>query len=134
MSIRLLSSICFVLLATLFLNGHWKKYSEVKTEIQKSDESLTIRFKVVPVKNKEVTDEGPWKLTIKNPENLDLKLNEKGQWEMDTYDKSLPGFVFTGKPQPGKASGKFDYKLRAFVCNKDKTQCYPQEHRGSVSW
>lgn len=108
-----------------------------KLEVQLSPtaaaRAVEATFKVIPLKGKHVTDEGPWSLTLTKLDGLDLPAKD-GQAILKDYDLKLPGFKLSAKAKPGAKSGELTYKLKAFVCEDDKSRCYAETHQGTLKW
>jgi len=49
-------------------------------------------------------------------------------------DEKLPGFVVATAGKPAKAKGELDYTMVAFVCTKEKTQCFREVYNGKAAW
>lgn len=110
------------------------KNSTLKTTVEHGpDKQIVLQFQVIPNKGILVTDEGPWSLTLRDTTGLALRLDEKSKaFTLRTYDQKIPGFrvptTTTG------SSGTLSYRLRAFVCREDKTRCFPEIHKGKLTW
>jgi hypothetical protein len=118
-----------------FLTGSFAVKSKVETQSTVKEGAVEFEFKVVPLNAKEVmiSKEGNWRLQLVNTEGLKLK-TENGKFETKSFDEALPGFKVKADLDGAAPSGKVDYILNAFVCNTDKSQCFPQIHKGSLEW
>ena len=106
-------------------------HAKVDAAAEKAGAGLELRFKVVPESGLHVNMEGPWKLELTGTDGLKLPKTTLTKGDMD---EKLPGFVVKTAAKPAKASGDVDYKLTAFVCSDDKTQCYREVHTGKLPW
>lgn len=94
---------------------------------QGTEKQFTV--KITAKEGMAVNFEAPWKLEVKDHDGLALA---KTSFVKADMDEKLPGFVVQGKTE--KPSGSFDYNLTAFVCTKDKTQCFREVHKGKQDW
>ena len=106
-------------------------HAKLDAAAQKSGDKVELRFKVVPDAGLHINMEGPWKLELTGADGLALA---KTTYVKSDMDEKLPGFVVKTAAKPSKASGDVDYKLTAFVCTNDKTQCYREVHTGKLPW
>jgi hypothetical protein len=97
-----------------------------------SPKKIELTFTTQPTTGLVINHDGPWKLEIKDaggikPEKLELKRTE---WKED-----IGGFIVPANPQ-GKKNTDIKFKLVAFVCTKDKSQCFREviESTSKVSW
>ncbi|SMF34007.1 hypothetical protein [Pseudobacteriovorax antillogorgiicola] len=107
------------------------KHSSLETSVENQGQDLTIKFKIKANDGLELTHQAPWSVTITEAKDLSLE-TKNGKFVTKEYDKDLPGFTLKTKAQ--SQSGSFNYKMRAFVCKKDKTKCFPQTHKGKIDW
>lgn len=126
-------TLSLALVSFFFLTGFGKPRSAVETEAVKEGNTLAMRFLIKPIPGIAVNPDGPWLLTLSNPEGLKLELKD-GKFESKTLDQKLPGFSVKAEALPQAKQAKVDYVMRAFVCTEDKKQCYQDTHKGSLSW
>jgi len=107
------------------------KNSSVAVEAKPLGQNLQLAFKVSPRAGLHINLEGPWKLELKNAGGLAFAKTTLVRADMD---EKLPGFVLTTTAKPAQVSGEVAYKLIAFVCTNDKTQCYRDVHTGKAPW
>lgn len=90
-------------------------------------------FIIVPNKDFAVNKEGPWKLELKT--NQEIYKFEKTEFKAKDLDMSIPGFQTTFallKKEAIKGEETVGtYKFVAFICTKDKKQCFRDVHQGS---
>jgi hypothetical protein len=102
------------------------------TALSQSDSRVQFTFKTIPIGDLVVNKEGPWKLEIISSGKLqfDKKELKRADWKED-----IAGFSLTSAPAKTK-SEKIKYKLVAFVCTKDKSQCFREVLQGdaNVKW
>ena len=91
--------------------------------------NLDIELVIQPDENMKINQDGPWKLEISNLEKANAAKTKLVKEDMNF---SLPGFKLS--LNGAQAGGKCDYKLTAFVCTKDKSQCFRDVHTGSLKW
>jgi hypothetical protein len=124
----------FLAICLSTLTGFGAKHSTVKTKVQVEDNQLTVDFMVEPNEDMQITiDQAPWSLSIKEATNLTTPAAELNQ-DQKSFRKDLSGFQLTAPIKEGAKSGELKYQLKAFICTKDKTRCYPQFHNGQVKW
>lgn len=99
------------------------KYSQVVVEKVKGKTDLKINFKVKIADGIKYNWEGPWKLKFKGE-----GIAEKTMGTSD-FDKSLGGYAVT-VPANSKS---LEYRLTAFVCTKDKTRCFREVHKETIT-
>lgn len=128
--IRQLSLAC---ISFFLLSGFGKPRSSVATEAKKEGQTLAMKFLIKPIPGMAVNPEGPWLLTLSNPEGLKLELKD-GKFENKVLEEKLPGFSVNAETLPNAKQAKVDYVMRAFVCTEDKKQCYQDSHKGSLTW
>lgn len=109
------------------------KHSKLEVIQETKGADITLTFKVTPDADMTATiDNAPWSLALEKVQGLTFtKQPEKWTVKDPEMDVKLPGFKIVGKAT-GATAG-FDYNLRAFVCTKDKTRCYPEQHKGQWS-
>lgn len=125
--------IVFALLLFPFLSGFGSNHSSLKSTADVSGDEVTLQFKISANSDMVLTHQAPWQITLTNFKDLDLPLKADKYVSKD-YDEKLPGFTVKTKIKGGSANGSIDYKMKAFVCTKDKSRCYPQSHKGTVTW
>ena len=98
-------------------------HSAVAVKGRWEGKALSLDFVVEPQSALHINDEGPWRLELAAVP-APLKLT-KSTWDRSDFDAKLPGFKVRGEALgAAPVSGKVAYKLTAFVCTNDKTQCY----------
>ena len=107
------------------------EHAKIDAAADKAGDKVELRFKVVPESGLHVNMEGPWKLELTGTDGLGLQKTTFAKGDMD---EKLPGFVVKTAAKPAKAAGDVEYKLTAFVCTDDKTQCYREVHTGKLPW
>jgi hypothetical protein len=102
------------------------------TALGQPDSRVQFTFKTVPSGDLVVNKDGPWKLEILSSGKIqfDKKELKRADWKED-----ISGFSVTSAPAKIK-SEKIKYKLVAFVCTKDKSQCFREVVQGdaNVKW
>lgn len=102
------------------------------TALGQPDSRVQFTFKTVPSGDLVVNKDGPWKLEIISSGKIqfDKKELKRADWKED-----ISGFSLTSAPAKIK-SEKIKYKLVAFVCTKDKSQCFREVVQGdaNVKW
>lgn len=102
------------------------------TALGQPDSRVQFTFKTVPSGNLIVNKEGPWKLEILSSGKIqfDKKELKRADWKED-----IAGFSLVSAPAK-TTSEKIKYKLVAFVCTKDKSQCFREVIQGdaNVKW
>jgi hypothetical protein len=105
------------------------KHAKVEATAKTAANGIEITLNVVPQNGNVINHEAPWKAELKAFDGLKVAAPAiKGEEAM----KLAPTFVFKAEPQ--KASGKAEYSVTAFVCSKDKTNCYRDVVTGAVEW
>ena len=92
---------------------------------------IAFEFKVNPAHGLHINMEGPWKLELTDTAGLAFAKTTLTKGEMD---EKLPGFTIKTAGLPQAKSGDVGYKLTAFVCTDDKTQCFRDVLSGKVGW
>lgn len=105
------------------------KHSAVAVEARAGDGAQQFTFKVEPKNDMIVNFDAPWKLEVKGHDGLTLP---KTTFARGDLDEKLPGYVVSAKA--GKPQGDLEYSLTAFICTKDKTQCFREVHTGKTTW
>ena len=128
---KLLAALMFTLsMPMAFANA--PKHAEVEAKASpQADGSVSFSLKVVPNKGMKTSLDAPWKLNVLKNDGLTFKSTELKKADLDG---ALPGFSFASVGKPSAASGKLDYKMTAFICTEDKTQCYRDVLEGTVEW
>ncbi len=129
----MIRQLSFACLSFFFLSGFGKPRSSVATEAKKEGQTLSMKFLIKPISGIAVNPEGPWLLTLSNPEGIKLDMKD-GKFESKTLDEKLPGFAVSAETLADAKAAKVDYVMRAFVCTEDKKHCYQDTHKGSLSW
>ena len=109
------------------------KHSSVETKTAVSGPNLGIEVLVKPDAGFHLTKDGPWQIALSGATGLKLETKD-GRYVAKNFDEKLPGFKITAPIEGAAASGHIDYEIKAFVCTEDKTQCFPQEHKGAIDW
>jgi hypothetical protein len=111
--------------------GAGKAQIEVTGKPQ-ADKRIEFTFKTHPVGDLVINKEGPWKLEIISSGKIKF---EKTEYKRTEWKEDVSGFTVLGSATKGK-SETIKYKLVAFVCTKDKSQCFREVVEGSskVSW
>jgi hypothetical protein len=115
-----------------FLQFGFLEPQHSKTEATASrgpDQTVTMTFKVIPDDGIKITKDGPWKLILDRAAELGLE-EKDGKFLSTKFEENVPGFKVTTKAKALPAS--VNYELHSFVCNDDKTQCYPEIHKGKL--
>ena len=132
-----IASLCFVLTSSAFSFGKPEHSSVDFSQTKQADGSISLSFKVIPHADMAITHEAPWSLSFEPSEALTfLKADDatKNLYKNTSYRQDLPGFIVAISPKPGKKTGELTYKLKAFVCTKDKKRCFPETHQGKIKW
>ena len=111
--------------------GAGKAQIEVTGKPQ-ADKRIEFTFKTYPVGDLVINKEGPWKLEIISSGKIKF---DKTEYKRADWKEDLAGFTALGSASKGN-SETIKYKLVAFVCTKDKSQCFREVVDGSskVSW
>ncbi len=128
-----MSALGFASFSFFLLSGFGAQHSTVDASSSMQGKELALKFVVKPDAGMKITKEGPWSLTLNNPQGLKFELKE-GKFETKELNESLPGFEVKAEVLPGITQGKVDYTVKAFVCSEDKKHCYPQVLKGSLDW
>jgi hypothetical protein len=107
------------------------QHSKVNATANSAPTGVEFKFVVEANKNMTITFDAPWTLELVNAKDLEFASNRYGKAELD---EKLPGFVVKTAKAPSVDKGEVEYKLVAFICTKDKTQCYREVHSGKVGW
>jgi hypothetical protein len=123
-----------IILATLtvFLMGFGEKHSDVEVTSKKLDKKIEVEFKVKAHNDYLITLEAPWSIELSNPKGLSF-YNKKEVFKSKKMITKLPGFKEKVQLKAGAKESSFDYKIKAFVCTKDKKRCFPQSLKGSYN-
>jgi hypothetical protein len=120
--------LCFALASKLIAFG--TEHSALKPQVTNNGHAVEAVFVITANPGLELTFDAPWTLEVSNTKNLDV--TDKNDLVVKDFDKSVSGMRFKAKASQKAESISFDYKIKAFVCTKDKTRCYPQTHKGSI--
>lgn len=114
---------------TLYAAGRVKLDISAK-KTSHSDVELT--FTAKPSEGLKINNEGPWKLEIKDQGSLEFS---KSEFKRTDWDDKISGFSVIAKPSKSKTS-TIKFRLTAFVCTQEKTQCFREvlEDSASVKW
>lgn len=98
-----------------------------------SEQKVELTFKTVPSDGLSINAEGPWKLEIKDPGSLKF---EKLELKRADWKEKDAAFTQTASIAAKAKSSAVAYKLTAFVCTKDKGQCFREviESKSDLSW
>lgn len=123
---------CFILLTSPSLAMKPSKASVQVTAKLQPDKRVELSFKIVPTGDLVINKDGPWKLQILSAGKLKLEKNElkRADWKED-----LAGFSL--KSAPAKTTSEtIKYKLTAFICTKDKSQCFREviDTSAQITW
>lgn len=123
-------------LITFVLSSQTLAAGKARVEIaakKLSGNQVEFTFKTLPSDGLAINAEGPWKLEIKNP--VDVKF-EQTELKRSEWKESDASFSSKGLIDPKKTSSAISYKLTAFICTKDKTQCFREvlEGKQDVKW
>ncbi len=123
-----------IILATLtvFLMAFGEKHSEVEITSKRLDKKIEVEFKVKAHNDYLITLEAPWSIELSKPEGISFS-NKKDVFKSKKMIEKIPGFKETVELQDGAKESSFDYKIKAFVCTKDKKRCFPQSLKGSYN-
>lgn len=93
---------------------------------------LELRFSTQPADGLVINHDGPWKLEIQDAGSIKL---EKTELKRSDWKEDIGGFVVTANAEQ-KKSTDIKYKLIAFICTKDKTQCFREviETTAKINW
>jgi len=96
------------------------------------DGRVELTFKTTPADGLAINKEGPWKLELKSSGKLKF---EKKEYKRADWKEDFAGFSLTSEPTKEK-SDNVKYKLVAFICTKDKSQCFREviEGASAVKW
>lgn len=122
-------SFCLSIQAPVIAAG--KANVEVTAKAQ-GDKRVELTFKTIPTGDLAINSEGPWKLQLISSGKL--KFNKK-EFKRAEWKEDIAGFTAVSSPAKTK-SEKIQYKLTAFICTKDKSQCFREviEGTANVNW
>lgn len=122
-------SVCLIFSTALLAAG--RASIDISAKAQ-PDKRVELTFKTLPANDLAINKDGPWKLEILNSGKLKFEKKEykRGDWKED-----IAGFTAISSPAKTK-SEKIKYKLIAFICTKDKSQCFREvvEGTSNVTW
>lgn len=122
-------SFCICISGTLMAAG--KAKVEVSAKVQ-ADKRVELTFKTLPLTDLAINKDGPWKLELLSSGKLkfDKKEFKRAEWKED-----IAGFTVVSSPAKTKGE-TIKYKLTAFICTKDKSQCFREVVEGvtNVNW
>ncbi|NRA63720.1 MAG: hypothetical protein HRU19_04510 [Pseudobacteriovorax sp.] len=98
----------------------------------KPNGDVSLTFKIAANKGMQLTHQAPWSISFETMDGLEIEGAKDGKYTSKAYDDALPGFTVKAKAKA--QSGKVSYKMRAFVCTEDKSRCFPQTHKGELTW
>lgn len=123
----------FLTLSSPTVFGFGEKHSQVETKTVVVGQNLEIEVLVKPDANMVISKEAPWQVAFTQAPGLNLEMKD-GKFVSKVFDEKLPGFKVTAPIASDAKSGRIDYDVKAFVCTKDKKQCFPQQHKGTIDW
>jgi hypothetical protein len=93
---------------------------------------VELAFKTHPSEDLAINKDGPWKLILLSTGKLKF---HKKEYKRSEWNEEIAGFNIVSSPTNIK-SETIKYKLIAFICTKDKSQCYRDiiETTANVSW
>lgn len=114
--------------ASALAKGPAKAIVQVSSVKDKGSKKLI--FKTIANEGLVVNAEGPWHLEIKDakgikPTAMDFK---RSDWKQD-----IAGFEVPLAEDSAAKSAEVQYKLTAFICTKEKTQCYREVIEGKAT-
>lgn len=115
-------------LAILVMGFGKPKYSSIQVKDDNSKQQMI--FQVVPTENMAINADAPWKLEITEAKGVDLPTRKFGKEQLN---EDIPGYAVKLNKAKEK-SGSIAYKFIAFICTKDKTQCYREVHNLKHTW
>jgi hypothetical protein len=97
-----------------------------------SSKKIELTFKTQPAEGLVINHEGPWKLEIKDAGTIKP---DKTEWKRSDWREDIGGFMVTANPGSQK-SAEIKYKLVAFICTKDKSQCFREviDTNAKITW
>ena len=131
MKIQWLGSFLIYIGLTPLALAFGSNHSSLEPQVTSQDNSLEAIFVIKANPGLELTFDAPWTLEVSNVKHLDIA--DKNDLIVKDFDKSISGMRFKAIVTQNAESVSFDYKVKAFVCTKDKTRCYPQTHKGSIN-
>ena len=124
-----MKSLLIIILA-YFSMAFGEKHSTVEVQSKVQEQKAALDFKIKADDSYMITIEAPWSITLSKPSGLSFK-NKKEVFKSKNMNKELPGFKEELQLDPSAKKHSFDYKIKAFVCTKDKKRCFPQTLKGS---
>jgi hypothetical protein len=93
---------------------------------------VELTFKTSPADGLSINPEGPWHLKITDAGGLKF---DKMEFKRPEWKEQISGFTAMATPAKDK-TGTIKYRLVAFICTKEKTQCFREviEKEAKVSW
>lgn len=108
---------------------------DIKQAYEKDSREITFTFAVAPKKGYEILEDGPpWNIMISKAEHLSFDGKTDQAYSSNSFDAKIPGFQVKAKVQEGQQSGTFSYQMRTFVCQDDKSKCFPRTLKGESKW
>jgi len=110
-----------------------KKNSQVMVSIVKTKSGSELTFKTIPKIVEGVPmvindqKNAPWSLKIKEAKGIQFSNKTLGRKD---FSLKTPGFKISAKHTNKPWS--FTYKMRVFVCTKNKDKCFTEMHKGQV--
>jgi len=124
-----------IVIATVLISSKAIAAGKAKIEVTgkpQADKRIEFTFTTHPVGDLVINKEGPWKLEILSSGKIKF---EKTEYKRAEWKEDVAGFTALGSATKGN-SETIKYKLVAFVCTKDKSQCFREvvESSAKVSW
>ena len=102
-----------------FLMAFGEKHSDVEISSSKEKDLAEVLFKVKAHDSYLITIEAPWKIILSNPKGIKFE-NGKDSFISKKMSEAIPGFKEKVTIDSKAKVHSFDYKIKAFVCTKDK--------------
>jgi len=120
---------CVCVSSTVLAAG--KAKVEVSAKAQ-ADKRVELTFKTLPSTDLAINKDGPWKLELLSSGKLKF---DKKEFKRTEWKEDIAGFTVVSSPAKTK-NETIKYKLTAFICTKDKSQCFREVVEGvtSVNW
>lgn len=118
--------IAFLMSSPLFASDRVK----LDVSAKEDKDLITVNFKVTIKDALKVNMDAPWKLTLEDKSSSFEKL----LFNKADFNKELPGFVVVSKKLAKKKPQSLSYKLNAYSCNKDASQCFHDLIQGTYEF
>ena len=129
MKARHLATILSLLFGSTAIFAFGSQHSKLESKVTKTGNNVEVIFMVHANADMEITVEAPWSLDVSNMKNLSS--GDNNQISINEFDPSISGMRLNAQLQNEAEPFSFNYKMKAFVCTKDKKRCYPQTHKGT---